>query len=431
MLVPGSDAQPGSPLLRDVAQDQAPQGSGAVATPAGVEFNFEGADIPTVAKSLLGDVLGLAFVVDQRVQGTVTLASAGPVARKDVLPIAESVFRMSNAAVVRDGNLLKIVPLPEAAGAGGVRAGAGQPGYGVTVVPLRYTSAASLAKAAENFMSRPGAIRVDTARNLLLVQGTTNERQQALDMISTFDVEWLRNQSVGVFPLKSTTPETMIQELDRIFQTGDGGAGQGAIQLQPISRMNAVMVVTKSAQTLERVTTWVRRLDRSDAGGNALRSYRLRYGNAKQVAKILNDIFVGRGGAGGAAETPASQLAPGVAAAQSRLDSLGTGTLQRSAGGVGGVGTSTTSGADQGGGAGALGRAGPIGQAFENFAGRQQRPEDDASLSGLTSGSIGRGLFQNVRISADETINPKSVSSAVGAGGLWPTSTVTGSPRGQ
>ena len=52
--------------------------------------------------------------------------------------------------------------------------------------------------------------------------------------------------------------------------------------------MNAVMVVTKSAQTLERVTTWVRRLDRSDAGGNALRSYRLRYGNAKQVAKVLS-----------------------------------------------------------------------------------------------------------------------------------------------
>jgi general secretion pathway protein D len=404
ILVPGSDTAPTAPLLRDVAQDQPPGGSGAVATPAGVEFNFEGADIPTVARSLLGDVLGLAFVVDQRVQGTVTLMSAGPVARKDVLPIAESVFRMSNAAVVRDGNLLKIVPLPEAAGAGGVRSGAGQPGYGVTVVPLRYTSAASVAKAAENFMSRPGAIRVDAARNLLLVQGTTTERQQALDMVASFDVEWLRNQSVGVFPLKSTTPETMIQELDRIFQTGDGGAGQGAVQLQPISRMNAVMVVTKSQQTLERVTQWVRRLDRSDAGGNALRSYRLRYGNAKQVAKILNDIFIGRGG-GAAAETPASQLAPGVASAQSRLDSLGAGTQQRSAGGVG---TATASSTDQSGVAGgAGGRAGPMGQAFENFAGRQQQRggEDEANLSGLTSGSIGRGVFQNVRISADEGNN--------------------------
>ena len=408
MLGPGSDTQPTAPVLRDVAQDQPPDGSGgAVATGAGVEFNFEGADIPTVAKSLLGDVLGLAFVVDQRVQGTVTLASAGPVARKDVLPIAESVFRMSNAAVVRDGSLYKIVPLPEAAGAGGVRSGAGQPGYGVTVVPLRYTSAASIAKAAENFMSRPGAIRADQARNLLLVQGTSSERQTVLDMISTFDVEWLRNQSVGVFPLKSTTPETMIQELDRIFQTGDGGAGQGAVQLQPISRMNAVMVVTKSAQTLERVTTWVRRLDRSDAGGNVLRSYRLRFGNAKLVAKILNDIFVGRSGT--IAEAPGGQIAPGVTSAQSRLDALGSGSFRRGA--TSGA-TSASSGPDQGVGTSATGgrTGGPIAAAFEAFADRRNG-EAEGNNSALASGNIGRGLFQNVRISADESNNSIAIYS--------------------
>src|SRR6516162_3733958 len=142
---------------------------------------------------------------------------------------------------------------------------------------------------AENFLSRPGAIRADAARNLLLIQGTSIERQSALDVIATFDVEWLRNQSVGVYPLKSTSPETMIQELEKVFQTGENGQGQGAVQFQAISRMNAVMVVAKSAKSLEQVTQWVRRLDRSDTGGNALRTYRLRYGNAQQVAKILSD----------------------------------------------------------------------------------------------------------------------------------------------
>src|SRR5262249_9392165 len=52
----------------------------------GVEVNFEGADIPTVAKALLGDVLHLNFVVDPKVQGTVTLGSVGPIPRKDLLP---------------------------------------------------------------------------------------------------------------------------------------------------------------------------------------------------------------------------------------------------------------------------------------------------------------------------------------------------------
>src|SRR5262249_20843662 len=49
----------------------------------GVEINFEGADVPTVAKALLGDVLHLNFVVDPKVQGTVTLGSVGPIPRKD------------------------------------------------------------------------------------------------------------------------------------------------------------------------------------------------------------------------------------------------------------------------------------------------------------------------------------------------------------
>jgi len=57
--------------------------------------------VQTVAKTLLGDILQLNFVVDPRVQGNVTLASAGPIPRKDVLPAFESVLRMSNAAIVR------------------------------------------------------------------------------------------------------------------------------------------------------------------------------------------------------------------------------------------------------------------------------------------------------------------------------------------
>ena len=117
--------------------------------------------------------------------------------------------------------------------------GAGQPGYGVSIVPLRYVSATTLAKTAEGFLSRPGAMRVIPSRNLVLIQGTTSERQSALDLISTFDVEWLRNQSVGVYPLKSTSPETMITELERVFESTDGGLGQGVVRFQPISRMNA------------------------------------------------------------------------------------------------------------------------------------------------------------------------------------------------
>jgi general secretion pathway protein D len=149
-----------------------------------VELNFEGAEIASAAKAVLGDVLYLNFAVDPTVQGTVTLPSVGPIARRDLLPTFESVLRMQNAPIVHDGKSIKTVP---------VSMGAGVPGFGISVVPLKYVSAATVAKTTENMLVRQGAIRVYSARNLLLIQGTTSER--ALDLISS-DVEWLRNQSV-------------------------------------------------------------------------------------------------------------------------------------------------------------------------------------------------------------------------------------------
>ena len=389
-LFPGSDVAPERPRDRDPEMRTASLQPAAFLKGDGVEMNFEGADVQTVAKTLLGDILHLNFVVDPRVQGNVTLASAGPIARKDVLPAFESVLRMSNAAIVRSGDLVKIVPMPEA-GAGAISVGAGEPGFGVSLVPLRYTSASTVAKTAESFLSRPGAIRVVQSRNLLLVQGTTAERQAALDVVATFDVEWLQNQSVGVYPLKSTSPETMIGELERVFETSEGGLGQGVIRFQPISRMNAVMVVTKNPKLLAQTTQWVRRLDRSDTTGTTLRTFRLKNGKATEVAKILNDIFGQKSGTG---DSATKQLAPGVESAQARMDALDRGSSSGSGSNANGVTNASTNSDNRG--------ASTIAAAFESFANRKN---GEADASGSSSGNIPRGTFQNLRITADAANN--------------------------
>jgi general secretion pathway protein D len=408
----GAAGQTTRPLLFPGAETEpVPQGAGieASATPngtpvtgiEGVDINFENADIGTVARTLLGDTLGLSFVVDPRVQGNITLSSNGPIPRKDVLPVLESVLRMSNAALVRDGNLVKILPVPEATGSGPITLGGGEPGFGVSIVPLRYTSAPTIAKAVENFVTRPGAVRVDQARNLLLIQGTTTERRDALVVIATFDVEWLHNQSVGIYPLKSTTPETMIRELEKVFDASDGGQGQGVVKFQPVARMNAVMVVSRNEKMLDRATQWVARLDHADTSGTTVRIYQLSFGNATKIAKILNDIFVGKSGAG--AETPANQLAPGTNATGSRLDALSGAAGGGGAGGAGSPSSSSTGAPSPGqsGGSDSNSRA-SIQTAFGSFADRWNQ---DESSAGGPGGAMPRGVFQNVRITANTSDN--------------------------
>jgi general secretion pathway protein D len=372
-----------------------------------VEINFESADISSAAKAVLGDVLHLNFAVDPKVQGTVTLASVGPIARKDLLPTFESVLRMQNAAIVHDGKFMKIVPIPEAPGHGSVSVGAGEPGFGVSVVPLKYISATTVAKTAENMLARQGAIHADPARNLLLIQGTTAEREAALDLVSTFDVEWLRNQSVGVYPLKSTSPETMIGELQRVFDNREGGAGHDVVSFQPITRMNAVMVVAKNPSLLRQTTEWVGRLDRSDNSGTTLRSYRLKYGNATQIAKILGNIF-GPNRAGTTSDTPANQIAPGTTTAQSRLDSLKSGTQASTSASTSGTTTGSTTSQPSGGSFGTGSSAGaPISASFDSFSNRKNdadAPGGGDAFGGAGGTSSSRGMFQNVRITPD-TVN--------------------------
>jgi general secretion pathway protein D len=181
----------------------------------------------------------------------------------------------------------------------------------------------------------------------------------------------------------------MIGELERIFESSDGGVGQGVVRFQPISRMNAVMAVTRNPKLLTEMTLWVQRLDRSDTTGTTLRTYRLKHGSATRVAKILNDIFAGsRSGATG--DMPTNQLAPGTEAAKSRLDSLDSKTT--TAGKSGGAQTASSRGNNT-----------QISAAFDAFSDR--KGDEDESGGATTTGGNGRAVFQNVRITADTTNN--------------------------
>src|SRR5580700_3726146 len=156
MLFPGIEPQtppPASPTPPDPQSQERIASAEPVALRGdGVEMNFDGTDIASAAKMLLGDVLHLNFEIDPRVQGSVTLASVGPIPRNEVLPVFEGVLRMQNAALVHEGNFVKIVPVTEAAAHTSISTGAGQPGFGISVVPLRFVSAATVAKTAENLL---------------------------------------------------------------------------------------------------------------------------------------------------------------------------------------------------------------------------------------------------------------------------------------
>ncbi|WP_333927151.1 type II secretion system secretin GspD [Bradyrhizobium sp. CCBAU 11361] len=272
----------------EVRRQQTPNGPG-------YDLNFENAPVATVLKVMLGDTLGLGYTIDPREQATVSLVSARPVPRSDIVFVLESALRLSGLALVRDTGGYKVTPFGNATGAGHVDADArrSEAGYGVSVVPLQYVAAKTILKLMDSFATRAGSVRADPTRNLLLIQGTGPERRTAVETALSFDVDWMKGQSVGIYPIHNSAPEPLITELESILDSGDNGLSHDLVKLQVVSRLNAIMVVTRKPPLLQTVATWIHRLDRADSAQTGVRVYRVRYSDARYLAKVLNQMFVG------------------------------------------------------------------------------------------------------------------------------------------
>jgi general secretion pathway protein D len=363
----------------------------------GYDLNFENAPVAAVAKVILGDVLNVGYSIDPRVQGTVTLASVRPVPKADALYVLENALRMSGVALVRDRSGYRLLPASES-GPGGIdRTASAEAGQGISVVPLRYVSAQTVFKLLDAFGVKASTLRPDNGRNSLIITGSGSDRAAAIDTILSFDADWMRGQSVGIFPVHNSQPEPLIAELEKIMDSGDGGLGQNVVKFQAMSRVNSIMVVSQKPEYLKRAGTWIARLDKADTEAANMKSYPLRYGSSKQVVALLNEILVGAASGGGPSlDSASSQIAPGGGVSMSSsggpiasLSGLPTAAAGAATPVTAGPGTSLGSSSSLG------ARPAPAGQDLSTS------PAPGSAAKSVGSG----GYLPNVRITADITNN--------------------------
>lgn len=405
-LFPKQTREAGNTALKQTAEarpaiylsgGKTPQGAALAerdtADGGGYDLNFENAPVATVAKVVLGDLLGVGYTIDPRVQGTVTLASVRPIAKADALYVLENALRMSNVAMVRDRSGYRLLPANEAVGSGGVdRTASAEAGQGLSVVPLRYVSAQNVFKLLDAFGVKANTIRPDAGRNTLIIQGSGADRAAAIDTILSFDADWMSGQSVGIFPIRNSSPEPVISEIEKIMDSGEGGMSQNVIKFQAIGRLNSILVVSQKPEYLKRASTWIARLDRSDTEGTNLKAYPLRYGSSRQITALLNEMLTGHGN-GNSQDSASSQISPGAGIA---VSSSGSGAL--SALSAMPPTSNSANAATAPGGASGRGASSP-------GAGQDLASGSDGSSSAATKSASNGALLQNIRITADVTNN--------------------------
>jgi len=296
---PQSEVLPSSPLTapeiyygRDGSPEtESPGPPITIAEGGDVTLNFVDAEIRDFVDVVLGQTLGVTYVIDPRVVGTVTMRTARPVPREAAIGVLEDVLAINGAALIQISDTYKIVPLDEAVSAPAVVHDGGalrlDRGFSLHVIPLRFASAETLRAAVEPFVPPGRTLRVDPARNLFIFAGTGTEADDFVDLISIFDVDWMADRSFGLFPLKYASAQSVANELEHVFYRA-GEAETGIIDFVPIERLNAILVITPQESYLDDARAWIDRLDRGiEADQRQLYVYFLQNGRAAELAVVL------------------------------------------------------------------------------------------------------------------------------------------------
>lgn len=318
IIIPGTGRVIGSP----------PKTAGVTEAQGNITLNFVDADINEVARAVLGDVLGLNYVLSPKVEGKVTIRTSRPLRREDVLPAFEAILRVHGAAIVQAESVYQVVPAAEAPRtAPGLatprRSALESRGYIVEVVPLKFIAVSEMEKILEPVAPEGGILYVDTTRNLLLLGGMRDELTNLTAIVDIFDVDFMRGMSFAMVPLEHSEAVDVAAELKRVFSLNSSTEetpAEASVRFLPIERLRAIIVISPDMVYINHARDWIKMLDRRDEAGQTLYVYHVQNGRATDIATVLGNIF----GAEEAAAQPArGQVAPGLrpVAVESAIDS--------------------------------------------------------------------------------------------------------------
>ncbi len=267
---------------------------------ADVVFNFENQPVQAVIKAILGDLLQENYTIAPNVGGNVTFSTSKPIRRSEALPVLEMLLSSNGVSLVRQDGRYMALPTkdavvgrltPTTAPVASAR------GYELRIFPLQYVSPSEMAKLLKPYAKPEAFINIDPNRSLLVMAGTATELQNYQQTIETFDVDWLKGMSVGVFTLQHVEVGKLLPDLLKIFGTEGESPLAGMFRFMPIEQTNSLVVITPQPSYLKSAEEWLYRLDRGGAeNATQLYVYNVKNLKAPDLADYLSQIFLGTTG---------------------------------------------------------------------------------------------------------------------------------------
>lgn len=246
-----------------------------------IVLNFVDISIREAARMILSDQLGKEFTISPEVQGQVSLNNQGGLAVSDLVPTLEVLLSTVNARLIIQDNSYSIVP--------GADNNLAVSQGNFEIIPLRYIDATEFAKLLDGYQVSATAVK---RGNLLALSGSNSKINKVKELARSFDVNWLKGMSIGLFPVDNTSAETIRGELVELFGQEIDKSQAQAMRIIAIERSNSIMVIANHNDSVKMIGDWVERLDKAGGASNqAFFIYRVQNGRATDLAKLLESMF--------------------------------------------------------------------------------------------------------------------------------------------
>ena len=292
----------------------------ALAAPASAQqtLNVRDADIRAFIQDA-ARVTGRTFIIDNRVQGKVSVVTDRPLSRSEYFEVFLSTLRANGlVAVPTAGGAFRIQPVEGAAGQPGtVGRAANRNSFVTEIFRLRNIDATTTLETLRPLVSKDGSVTANRSGNSIVVADYADNIQRVRAVIRRIDQA---NDNTTVVTLKNAGAREIATALQQLVQAGTPGGGGGlTASVVPVESSNAI-AIRGDAGTVGRLAEAARELDRRAASGADIRVYWLEHADAEKLLPVLQQLL-------GQPVTPSSGASNVFTPRTSGLNRGGAGTV--------------------------------------------------------------------------------------------------------
>jgi general secretion pathway protein D len=278
-----------------------------------VSIDFNNVDINVFIK-FMSELTGTNFVVDQRVKGKVTIISPSKISLQEAYKVFESVLEVHGYTTVQSGEVVKIIPSPDARSKSietKLREESTTPRDRVVtqLIPLTYANPVEIKRLFTPMVSKSSVILAYPPTNTLIITDVYSNIKRLIRILKEIDITGI-GQEISVIPLEYSDSAKLVNLLSTMFKPTrqkSKGVEVKAITMVADERTNTIVLLASEIDTL-RIRKLISMIDKeAPRGKGKIHVYYCKNATAEELAKVLQDVPSDRAG------VPKGKAAPVVA----------------------------------------------------------------------------------------------------------------------